>query len=146
MRMKCIIKKLWVVIAILWTAVSAHAYDFEVGGIYYTVLSATDLTCCADRGDVKYSGEVVIPSEVVYKGRSLKVTKIERNAFAGCTSLASVTIGDSVTYIEENAFEDCTSLTSLTIPDSVTEIDSRVLWMHFAYHPYNRCLSVYFRI
>ncbi len=38
----------------------------------------------------------------------------------GCTSLASVTIPDSVTTIGNNAFRECTSLTSVTIPDSLT--------------------------
>ena len=50
------------------------------------------------------------------------VTAIGSNAFSGCESLTSVTIGDSVTSIGEYAFRDCTSLTSVTIPDSVTSI------------------------
>ncbi len=43
-------------------------------------------------------------------------------AFAGCESLTSVTIPDSVTNIEENAFYSCESLTSVTIGNSVTSI------------------------
>ncbi len=43
-------------------------------------------------------------------------------AFYNCTSLTSVTIGDSVTTIEVYAFLNCTSLTSVTIPDSGTTI------------------------
>jgi len=44
-----------------------------------------------------------------------------RTYFA-CTSLTSVTIGNSVTSIGEWAFDGCTSLTSVTIPNSVTSI------------------------
>ncbi len=44
------------------------------------------------------------------------------SAFAGCTSLTSITIPDSVTTIGNHAFSNCTSLTSITIPDSVTSI------------------------
>ena len=44
------------------------------------------------------------------------------SAFEGCTSLASITIPDSVTSIDHSAFEGCTSLASITIPDSVTNI------------------------
>ncbi|MBE6529140.1 MAG: leucine-rich repeat domain-containing protein [Ruminococcaceae bacterium] len=43
-------------------------------------------------------------------------------AFYNCTSLTSVTIGNSVTSIGEYAFSWCTSLTSVIIPDSVTSI------------------------
>ena len=43
-------------------------------------------------------------------------------AFSNCTSLTSVTIGDSVTSIGEAAFEGCTSLTSVAIGDSVMSI------------------------
>ena len=50
------------------------------------------------------------------------VTRIEENAFNGCTGLASITIPNSVTSIGRNAFEGCSSLTSIIIPNSVTSI------------------------
>lgn len=49
-------------------------------------------------------------------------TQIPDSALAGCTSLTSVTIPDSVTSIGDSAFNSCSSLTSINIPDSVTEI------------------------
>ena len=52
------------------------------------------------------------------------VTSIGYSAFRSCYSLTSVTIGDSVTSIGSSAFRGCTSLTSVTIPDSVTDIKS----------------------
>lgn len=50
------------------------------------------------------------------------VTRIEENAFNGCTGLTSITIPNSVTSIGRNAFEGCSSLTSIIIPNSVTSI------------------------
>ncbi|MDE6666128.1 MAG: leucine-rich repeat protein [Ruminococcus sp.] len=62
--------------------------------------------------------EVVIPPEI----DSVPVTSIGYNAFAGCKSLTSIEIPDSVTSIGYYAFYGCSNLTSVTIPDSVTSI------------------------
>ena len=43
-------------------------------------------------------------------------------AFWSCSSLATVTIPNSVTSIGKGAFQDCSGLTSITIPNSVTSI------------------------
>ena len=50
------------------------------------------------------------------------VESIGDDAFRGCTSLTSVTIGDGVKSIGESAFYGCENLTSVTIPKSVTSI------------------------
>lgn len=44
------------------------------------------------------------------------------NAFAGCQSLTSVTLPDSIKSIGSGAFYGCTSLKGINIPASVTEI------------------------
>lgn len=43
------------------------------------------------------------------------ITKIKTAAFAGCSSLPSITIPASVTSIGRAAFQECTSLTSVTV-------------------------------
>lgn len=118
------IKFLLTTIAVLLGSVMANAYDFEVGGIYYNIISATDLTAEVTNGDNKYTGDVIIPSTVNYKSRDLAVIAIGWGGFSGCTELNSITIPNSVKSIGGSAFEDCSSLISITIPDSVTSINS----------------------
>jgi len=55
-------------------------------------------------------------------------SSIGDDAFHYCSSLASITIPDSVTSIGSSAFSGCSSLTSITIPDSVTSIGSSAFW------------------
>jgi hypothetical protein len=50
------------------------------------------------------------------------VTRIGYEAFAGCTSLNSITIPATVTDIYDAAFYGCSSLTSVTIPEGGTSI------------------------
>ena len=70
------------------------------------------------------SGSLDIPSN--YNG--LPVTSIGYRVFYGCTSLASITIPDSVTSIGSSAFLDCSSMTDIDIPDGVTSIGESVFF------------------
>ena len=120
-------KFLLTTIAVLLCSVMANAYDFEVDGIYYNILSSTDLTAEVTNGDNKYTGDVIIPSTVNHKSRDLSVIAIGWGGFSGCTELNSITIPNSVKSIGGLAFEDCSSLISITIPDSVTSINMSTL-------------------
>ena len=106
----------------LVSAAPVSAYDFAVDGIYYNVVSLPDLTCAVTKGDMDYSGDITIPEQVTYNGRTLTVTSIDNSAFWGCSGLTSVSIPNSVTTIGDYAFCDCAALTSVSIPNSVTSI------------------------
>ena len=119
------IKLLLTTIAMLLCSVMANAHDFEVDGIFYDILSYTDLTVevTYNASSYKeYSGVVTIPSSVTYEDKTYSVTSIGYAAFGDCTSLTSITIPNSVTSIVGYAFRGCSSLTSVTIPNSVTRI------------------------
>lgn len=106
-------------------SVWASAYSFESGGIYYNIISSTNLTCEVTFKTTSYnsySGVVNIPARVSYNDKTYSVTSIGYHAFYRCSGLTSVMIGNSVTNIGGSAFYDCSGLTSITIPNSVTSI------------------------
>ena len=117
---------------------SALAYDFSAVApsgqmLYYNIVDgAAQVT--SQNNDYPYynsypTGDLAIPSSVVYNGNTYSVTSIGNGAFLSCSGLTSVTIGGSVTSIGNYAFIYCSGLTSVTIPESVTSIGDHV----FAY-------------
>ena len=116
------IKQLLITIAVLLCSITVYAYDFEVDGIYYNIISLEDLTVEVTNGYNKYSGEVIIPETVVYGSKVLNVTSIREEAFSNCSNLASIVIGNSVTSMGKGTFSYCSSLESVVIGNSVTSI------------------------
>jgi BspA type Leucine rich repeat region (6 copies) len=81
----------------------------KVGGVYVPVASIGN-------GALKNKSlltSVSIPNTV---------TNVGAASFAGCSSLASVTIGTNVITIGDGAFQNCTLLTSVAIPEYVTSV------------------------
>ena len=74
------------------------------------------------------TGDLVIPSSVVYNGQTYAVTSLSytgwnnRGTFENCSGLTSVSIPNTVTNIGGGAFRRCTGLTNIEIPNTVEEL------------------------
>lgn len=99
-------KKTFITLLLVLVSLSASAYDFEVDGFYYNVVSLSDLTCKVVSDDAEYTGDITIPSTVTYKGRTFTVISIG-TAFKRNVNITSVVIPNSVTSIGESAFYEC---------------------------------------
>ena len=95
---------------------------FQVGELMYQASADGKGVAVTKYVDNKLTA-IVIPEQISYANYLYNVVSIGDYAFAGCYSLTSVTIPNSVTNIGEKAFCSCSSLTSITIPNSVTSIE-----------------------
>lgn len=122
-RLRCILLCLC-----LLTGINAFAY-YEIDGIYYALRNGTAVVNSKEDGSYNsYSGDVVIPENVTYRGETYTVETIGINAFKDCSGLTSVSIPKTVTYIGANAFENCAALTSVNIPDGVSYVFDHVFY------------------
>lgn len=132
--MKTTFNKLMLLATCMLLSLKTLAYDFEVDGIYYNILSEKDKTVEVTKNeneyaDSCYSGNVIIPENVKYNNESYGIIRIGFEAFSNCSSLTSVTIPNSVTTIESLAFSNCSSLTFINIPNNVKAIESCTFYM-----------------
>ena len=83
-------------------------------------LSYVEAAAVTDLGQVFRNNSIITSfNELQY---FINLTSIG-GAFAGCSSLTSIAIPNTVTSIGTNAFYNCTSLTSVEIPNTVTTIE-----------------------
>lgn len=132
-------------LALLYT--NAYAYDFEVDGVYYNLVSANDKTCEVV-GAKEGLTSLTIPSSITTRGVELSIVRIctgsfkqnesitrlivnapieiQSSAFYGCTHLTQVSLGNGVKSIEEKAFYNC-PIDSLFVPNTVNTIGANAI-------------------
>lgn len=76
-------------------------------------------------GFSNYSGDIIIPSSVVYKGEKYEVVGIGMEAFARCQNLRSIKIPNSIINIEKQALIYCPNLDAIVVDPNNPRYDSR---------------------
>ncbi len=91
--------------------------SIKINGLYYNILGGdkAEVTYPDDPKN-NYSGDISIPSTVVYENQTYNVTGVSGAAFSGCKNLTSVTISSSVQSIGTDAFTVCPALKALNLP------------------------------
>lgn len=117
--MRKVLSLILLVVLSMVTCVQIYAYDFQSGGIYYNI-DGSNVT--VTNGGTKYQGNIVLPSQVYYNGRTYSVTGIGDRAFENCSGMTYISFPNSMKIIERRAFLGCSGLSSIEIPNSVTSI------------------------
>lgn len=107
--------------------IASLAYDAYVDGVYYNLVTKLKIAEVTNETggtfDASYSGNVIIPEEIIVDGVSYKVTSIGESTFQNCHYLKSVDLPNSVTSIGSGAFSQCDGLISVNLGDSITTIE-----------------------
>ncbi len=119
-------KKIVLLVLVLFLSICVRAYDFCEDGIYYNILSTSEMTIeVTYRDNVlvgSYSGTITIPETVIHNDESYTVTCIGYSAFRFCNKMTSVYIPNTITQIKQYAFSHCSSIDNIIIPSSVVFI------------------------
>lgn len=114
-------KRVACILLMVLISVTAFCQEFVIDGIRYKVASENAVGVIKDGGN-KYSGNIYLPTYVVYNNDRFYVKSIEPESFYGCKELTSIYIPDSVIIIGDSAFENCYSLSTVRIPQNVKTI------------------------
>lgn len=122
--MKHFCHKICLVVLACFSYLSASAYDFEADGLYFTIISPKDLTVSVDGAVNKDMDKIVIPQTVVYKNKTLTITRVGSEAFKSYKNLQSISFPNTMLSIGESAFEEDELLADVVLPDSLLRIGS----------------------
>ena len=123
-------KKQLLLLVVILLPMVVRGYDFQNDGIYYNIMDNENHTLYVtyaypnEKNSDSYTGDIVVPEEVIHNGIKYTVFGIGTQAFKFCNKVTSVVLPQSIVNLSNNAFENCSSLNSINIPESVPYIGS----------------------
>ena len=111
-----------ILLVLTFFCITFRATSVVIGGLSYSLESDEAML---DNNNRNWDGELVIPSEVEYEGKTYTVTKIAWLAFNHCTTLSKVTIPHTITEIWhyagyeacKNPFDGCVNLERIDVDE-----------------------------
>ncbi len=96
--------------------------------IDYAAFEGTSVTNIIFEGDYIYLDSCAFAGS--YRLESLSLTNgiIEGGAFADCSALTNITLGEGVTEIGQSAFSCCTALNSIVMSENLTKIGDQAFY------------------
>ena len=118
-------RQLWILIAMLCVSFTASAYDFEVDGFYYKIVSIGEKTASLAGPKDAPIEELTIPSSVEYLGNKVSIIGVDDSAFKENKFIKKVIIPPHVQWLGDECFYKCESLNSVIIEESDSPLDSK---------------------
>lgn len=128
-RMILLLLAVAVVVAVFFHFVNVHrivyGYDFVDYTLCYNILSEEDNTCTLVKYDPSFvnqgAGNVVLRSEVEYKGKRYKLKSVAEQAFREDTIIKTLSILSSDIHFSKEVFCYCSNLSSVYVNDDFNQ-------------------------
>lgn len=114
--------------ALIGCAMNGHAQDIVANGIFYNIISDTQVAVAPAYydGANHYEGCIILPEKVYCDGVNYDVAAIAPRAFWE-SKVTQIQIPNSITIIGEAAFADAEQLTDITLPLGLKAISRYML-------------------
>ena len=114
--------------ALIGCAMNGHAQDIVANGIFYNIISDTQVAVAPAYYDGvnHYEGCIILPEKVYCDGVNYDVAAIAPRAFWE-SNVTQIQIPNSITMIGEAAFADAEQLTDITLPLGLKAISRYML-------------------
>jgi hypothetical protein len=114
--------------ALIGCAMNGHAQDIVANGIFYNIISDTQVAVAPAYydGANHYEGCIILPEKVYCDGVNYDVAAIAPRAFWE-SKVTQIQIPNSITMIGEAAFADAEQLTDITLPLGLKAISRYML-------------------